>query len=1757
MGKRPVVSSFVFLVALLLTAASLTADFSPETVEPSFPWNRHPLFSIPAQSASTPDLVISQFYPLGGVVSDGVASTWNSDYVTLLNRGDEPVSLAGWSLQYANSGSASWLVASLPTSELPGGHYFLLQMASGSMGNPLPQPDASTSHIDMAKDGGKIALVKSTTALSGGNPGNNPAVVDFVGYGTADAAEGQPALNPMNGKVALLRKRGGCTDTGNNYADFGYADFFYNIAAPRNSGHGTLPCLYPPSPGLVISQFFPTGGSSSSSPYNADFVELFNRGQAPTSLDGLTVQVSPGAGTTLFSVGANLSGLLQPGQHALIQLGPVLANGAPLPTPDYSGSSGLGDEIGVVALVRSTSALPCNGGQVACSGMALSAILDTVGYGKARFYESDSFTDWLAFYSGTRLSNGCADSNNNEDDFEYTSPQPRNRADTSHPCTPATATATPTNTATSRPTDVSIPDNPTPTHTPTSTATVTPTPTLTPDTPGVEDEPPSPGSAAQIPNGIAATIQLSPITGYGGQTVEVSGALPEGSNLVRIAIFVDGQTLSTALVAGQNGTYSHNLLLPSPLPPQNLRICAIVAGAVNAEMSCADFQVVDAPTGEVTGSLEGVVGDASVLLLNAQGDLVASAPVPLNGRFKVSKVPPGVYRFMPVGELQRPQSGAVVDVKSGLQTEVASRVTNCAGEGQLVEAGIVRADPSRKGFREQSLTDSFGKPVNAQSIKGPIGIYVSGVLNTHITFIAFPQTSRTPQQVRFRFLRPDGTIFEEVQDPDGVAPWQIVYDVGKLPASDNGRNPKVIALPVVDGVLQCTAAMQDVEVIPNFMAVDGVRSGPIRWNASKKLYEIRAIIPDIPGVLPPPPFLLPPEPLPELPYFKRFTNSADAGIAINGRLTLDGKLELRMMSVFAYVKLLNKTVLGEGDLPLFDMNLKADASNPKAGIVQSLRDYSIPYPSQVNEFLEQFNTYMPTPFVSVPVASFFGLIDLTVHGSAGFGVAFNLTGYIKPLKPETSSTFTPKARANAELGVGLRIVQGLANFGATARLDGSVETPLTLVLSTNPDASLRGCLAYSFKVRAFAEFLYGLVPGTKYDETQELSAWSGCTDIFTTQQSSRGAWQSVELTTTVPTIPSLIAAPQIAAAPSGRMLRAWSENDAPVGAAPVIRVVAGFKETDSQSWGASLPLSDPQHSARNVVVGFVGPEELPVAAWVENTFTPAQAAAAGEDMSAHLNRQEIVYSIYRNGAWDAPTYLTDDDLGDGLPALGAGPGGAVLAWVRDTDGNPTTRGDQQIAAARFDLNTGMFAPFELLRIAAGGFNVDVVAAWQPRPFNQPWLAWIFDGDSSLVTADDRRLAVANFNGEGWQISVPAQLPARVDSPAISARADSVQLAFLVRQAQADGQVPILGGNGILWTARSVGGLWSAAPLGATDGTVYAEQPELATNGGEMLLLFRRMGQGNDYSALGQLALSQITGNAQPKPPLYLTDEPRQNWYGALAVNPLDGTAQVAKVARSLPAGQVQAAALSSIAQQALNAGVMAVEVEVAAASADTDSVEMAVVEDTPNLALDPIVVDDLWPESGSWISITLGVRNVGRTAAQGGTLSLFTGSVTGVPVTTLSIAEGLGFNESEEFDVSLPVPASTFTLTAVLTSASADASPADNQRVLIFGVLTAPSMVGVYKSGIYRDGLTVSWLSRREEKADGFRVYRATANDGPWELIGETVGNSFEDVDVMRGQEYCYQAQAFHATGGLSNMALQSVCGTLSLLELYLPVVVR
>jgi uncharacterized protein len=194
-----------------------------------------------AQSATavSPDIVISEVYGGGG----NSGATLTNDFIELYNRGNAPVDISTWSVQYGSSGGTTWLRTNLSGTIQPG-RWYLIQEAPGAGGTtPLPTPDA-VGTTAMSATAAKVVLVTHQVTLTCGiTCGPADGVYDLVGYGAANMFETAPAPGLSNTTSASRDAEG--TDTDNNSADF-------TAGAPDPQNSGSEPP--PPPPVKTINE---------------------------------------------------------------------------------------------------------------------------------------------------------------------------------------------------------------------------------------------------------------------------------------------------------------------------------------------------------------------------------------------------------------------------------------------------------------------------------------------------------------------------------------------------------------------------------------------------------------------------------------------------------------------------------------------------------------------------------------------------------------------------------------------------------------------------------------------------------------------------------------------------------------------------------------------------------------------------------------------------------------------------------------------------------------------------------------------------------------------------------------------------------------------------------------------------------------------------------------------------------------------------------------------------------------------------------------------------------------------------------------------------------------------------------------------------------------------------------------------------------------------------------------------------------------
>ncbi|HEX6160579.1 MAG TPA: DNA/RNA non-specific endonuclease, partial [Thermoanaerobaculia bacterium] len=179
------------------------------------------------------------------------------------------------------------------------------------------------------------------------------------------------------------------------------------------------------SPNVVISQVYGGGGSGSGSPaYTHDYVELFNRSNAPVVIGGWSLQYGSSTGqfastaTNLYAFPAGTT--IGAGKYLTVKLGAAGTLGGTFTSDFTTGGLSMAAGSGKVALANVSAALGCGATATPCA-LPDSRIVDLVSYGASNNGEGSTTVN-----NGTGLQNtqgairklsGCQDNDSNLSDF--------------------------------------------------------------------------------------------------------------------------------------------------------------------------------------------------------------------------------------------------------------------------------------------------------------------------------------------------------------------------------------------------------------------------------------------------------------------------------------------------------------------------------------------------------------------------------------------------------------------------------------------------------------------------------------------------------------------------------------------------------------------------------------------------------------------------------------------------------------------------------------------------------------------------------------------------------------------------------------------------------------------------------------------------------------------------------------------------------------------------------------------------------------------------------------------------------------------------------------------------------------------------------------------------------------------------------------------------------------------------------------------
>ncbi|HYN88104.1 MAG TPA: DNRLRE domain-containing protein, partial [Ardenticatenaceae bacterium] len=857
---------------------------------------------------------------------------------------------------------------------------------------------------------------------------------------------------------------------------------------------------------------------------------------------------------------------------------------------------------------------------------------------------------------------------------------------------------------------------------------------------GLANLPPAasaPARAESIPapiDGVRPTIQLSSSSGYAGQSVTVSGQGVAPYPGVRLAWLTGDATRTATVVERQpSNAYSGTIAVPAEAEVGPAQVCATVTGTEQAEFACADFTVEAAPPGSVRGQipLTPTVAalaaphdvDATFDLYDGNGNRVESRPIGPDGMFEAPVVPPGTYSGGVTGEVPVLTNPTLINVEPDTDLDLGFLVTGC---------------PSAYGARVTNVSADYdGHP--SPEVFGTYLSLGSDSSRVMVTFSADLQvvSGRTLSRVEFTLVPPRGSAADQVElvvAQDDPYHYRAAYNVSLLAPGEW----RLLVTPVVEGNWvsdENCLTPRTVVVLPDPTEDPLVQrgSGYVIWTGSQYFFSARLF--NLPGSLP----VTFPAPPPVLPFFGRLVNTVDADLQLEGTMSLNGTIELRVTRVGASGQLFSQPFnIGQHLIPPGMPRVVREPDDVRrAGF--DFGPFTLPFAQQTEVFRGT-------------IVRLWGVYAVNASLRVNVVGDIRLSMTLRPLAPAVDATFSATVRPRPTVSVWLDVL-GVVGGGA----DVAAATFLSLPVGVNtedtsaPVRLLSPCLRISLQLTAWVQF------AVRLEETfQLLNEQFGCTTT------SGPGGQAIEPRPLVLDL-RVMAGPSIVSGDDGRMLAVYVADANPDGESAVPIVMARLS-TRQGRWLPPSPLTDGKHAVMDPVAAFVGENGTPVVVWTENTMSKGEAEAAGDNLALHLARQELFYATWAGDSWSEPLRLTNDALPDGRAALAGDASGGTLTWVRYADLNLQSNTDWRIATAEWDGTSNRWGAPELL--GPVGMNAQVSVA---RKDGAAALAWTFDRDGDWRTNDDRRLAYASRgpDSSSWSsIQLLSGLPAGAESPSL-------------------------------------------------------------------------------------------------------------------------------------------------------------------------------------------------------------------------------------------------------------------------------------------------------------------------------------------------------------------------------------------------------
>ncbi|MBI1293303.1 hypothetical protein GC173_19025 [bacterium] len=206
-------------------------------------------------------VVISQVYASGG----DAGAAYQRDFIELFNQSYDDVTLTAWAIQYSSPTATSGNYTRnniAANTVIPGRSYLLLTRTTAGANGVALTGDQAILTANYLIAGGKVALTNNQTTLvnSGtGAPTVTTAIVDYLGWGTANYREGTTSASALTVANSHQRAGAGCTDTNQSNSDFTAAAVSPRSLATAKNYNCSNDLLAPTVSAASLSNSFLTG----------------------------------------------------------------------------------------------------------------------------------------------------------------------------------------------------------------------------------------------------------------------------------------------------------------------------------------------------------------------------------------------------------------------------------------------------------------------------------------------------------------------------------------------------------------------------------------------------------------------------------------------------------------------------------------------------------------------------------------------------------------------------------------------------------------------------------------------------------------------------------------------------------------------------------------------------------------------------------------------------------------------------------------------------------------------------------------------------------------------------------------------------------------------------------------------------------------------------------------------------------------------------------------------------------------------------------------------------------------------------------------------------------------------------------------------------------------------------------------------------------------------------------------------------------